>query len=307
MIEDDKMPSTCSTWADIYKAITCLKEWKTEPEGEEMRDSAVAAGSAQALPALCCCFEGPSTLASELSNSTSQVIFALLSDILFRIDVRKISTKSLDSYHQDKLRRIGIAVHLRTLIDSNATYDLRALVTEWNRKVGKAEVGNAESEYDSKHDNFLAEAFWMEKHIASNRQGHVLANEFHDGKYTAVTKFATVSNNHDKNPNPGSLNTLVVKLYARPAEMPAPKWGFVRTPASFAFFLDDQDDPFSPAFANVCTYLETLNIWRPNLIVEWDIKPSADNPVPELNGPSAGAAIALATGNILARYVKDHP
>lgn len=283
------MQTAASFGSDIYSALHYLDAAVGTDRWDTTVQQALTAGSPDALPALCCIdVRSNAKIADFDVPSETFEIFRMLKGCLFGED-----KTALGPFARDKLRRLGISIQLAAMLRTGSSYSVNALVGEWNKAVGMA------SKVD---DEFLAEAFWIEQYISGSHASPPITCPSGNTDYSVTTKFVTVSTAAERKGNPGSLNTLTVTLYRKPKGMPAMRWGFVRNPQSFSFFLDDPKEPFSVAFQNSYLYLKTLGIWPDDLIVEWNIKPPES--LPGLSGASAGGAIAIATGNILARYEK---
>ena len=201
----------------------------------------------------------------------------------------------------DKLLRLGLPLHYRLWCDvtssdsdkgnaadpCNPCWDSGAntIANLWIKECG---VGLD-----------LAEAYWMWRHILSQDP---------DKRTEPVTTRLVAVNSSKKTDMdiPSFTGQLSVSLVDWTQHqilgVTPPKSGFVRNPKSFAYCLDT---PFSDSFVSTKNYLSNQEIWRnTNWVVEWDIQlgpPGAPIGVPTLTGGSAGAAIALATGSLLAR------
>ena len=118
---------------------------------------------------------------------------------------------------------------------------------------------------------------------------------------------------------PGSVNTNVVLVVAGTGVMSTltlslvrwpekgakmPDNGFVASPKSFGWIVEPD---FQASFTNSHRYLrDELGIWPDNLALEWNIRiadtgAEVDYP-PVLGGGSAGGAIAVAAGALLAKH-----
>lgn len=112
----------------------------------------------------------------------------------------------------------------------------------------------------------------------------------------------------------GILGRVKVQLAKRPSEMTdemiKSTHGFVPHPGSFGHCMTRS---FAESFKNCRDYYQNPDLWDGNdgkglwaddVLVEWRIW--MDEPIDYLDGESAGAAIALAVGSLLARH-RLHP
>ncbi len=100
-------------------------------------------------------------------------------------------------------------------------------------------------------------------------------------------------------PPDGMVGVLTVGLIEWPENVRPPASGYVPHPESFGFCLDNE---FVRALANSHMYLaEKLRLWPHRAVIEWTLKMEDPNCVPILAGGSAGAAMTLASGSLLAK------
>jgi hypothetical protein len=128
-----------------------------------------------------------------------------------------------------------------------------------------------------------ADAYWIWQHIAAPAAIERLN--------TVQTRIVLVRNSDE-----GVSATLTGSLVRWPQDIPPPPFRFVANPKSFGWIVEPT---FVESFENTYRYLsKDVGIWPDDLVIEWNV---SDVTGPILSGGSAGAAIALVAGGLLAR------
>lgn len=193
----------------------------------------------------------------------------------------------------DKLVRLGLPLHYRLWRDketsSVADSEMQASGSteeSWESSgcyIAKEWMTQCDSEID------LAEAYWIWRGVLG---------KVHEVQPNPVTTRVVAVDGIGMT---GRLSVSLVdwKQHISFGVKP-PKSGFVRSPMSFAYHLDES---FCKSFSQAHIYLKSQKIWADDWVVEWDFQLGPSG-APSLTGGSAGAAIALATGALLARQHK---
>jgi hypothetical protein len=178
---------------------------------------------------------------------------------------------------EEKLRRAGLLLHLRLM------REILGAEQKWDstgRDAVRAWLDDANSIQE-------ADAYWVWGNFVGTNRATTAES----------VKTRIVAAEIDR----GLTGVLTVSLVDWKDSVPLPPSGFVPHPDSFIFCLTES---FAESFSNSRDYLEReLGIWPENTVVEWSVR--MEEPLAVLNGGSAGAAIALATGSLLARRHGD--
>lgn len=186
---------------------------------------------------------------------------------------------------EEKLRRVGLPLQFRLLRDvvgGNPAWDTHgnAIFASWVRDSDAPEE---------------AEARWLWANFFERPLGRT--------SYTILTRIVVVTHDGNSGRDRGVMGTLELRIinWSFP-KTTMPKTGFVPHPHSFVYCVDKE---FREQLANVRTYLRSpaLDLWKPDTVMEWHIR--VDEPLALLAGGSAGAAVALAAGSLLAKRLKD--
>lgn len=262
--------------------------------------SLLSAGIDSAFVADCCKCDQRADLyqcfptAHDTNFAPVETCAAIRNKLLPRLKSTYLRGSSYNSRLQDALCRLGMALHFVLLRDQLAerstaseswTDVVRPAWQAWNGSVAPMPE---------------IEAFWLWQNVAGTTSDFALVG------YSVMTNVVVVERSGSQE---GSIGRLSLRLLTTGS--PDSLTGFVRTPRSFQYLLDKE---FESSFANTYRYFTTdtggggLDIWPGGIAVEWDIAFNVSNEFdasPLLAGASAGGAIAIATGSLLARYYLD--
>lgn len=228
-------------------------------------------------------------------------------ELLKRLDARMSLLAGLPQWaskgeYYAALGRIGLPIHYRLayeLAQSGDRESYEPAVGIWNELLKKAAQNDLLEEAAQKSCEIPeSEAYWLWQHISDPKSIQEIAKT--NTRIVLVTRPGTRQQE-------GVFATLTMRLVRWPSK-PTPEHGFVPAPQSFGWIVRDE---FARSFEATKAYLNNLvptkpnepGIWPEDLALEWNVSGVSRGPI--LTGGSAGAAIALAAGSLLAKHYRD--
>jgi len=196
-----------------------------------------------------------------------------------------IADKFSDEQLAAVLNRLGLPLHYRLAHDRGMDQDRVAqesIARCWSVSIPETAIELSSLAIAA------ADAYWIWKHITA--PGAI------ERLNTVQTRIVLVRNSNEGKQE-GVSATLTGSLVRWPQDVSPPRHSFVANPKSFGWIVEPT---FVESFDNTYRYLsKDVGIWPDDLVIEWNVSDVAG---PILSGGSAGAAIALVAGGLLAKH-----